>query len=66
MIDFIKTSLSVKPPLKNYVFTHKMIFPKTGIWRGGVTLVPEYEMQPQNHQALPSIDAPSFIVVRKS
>ena len=37
-------------------FRHKAIFSKTGILRGGVTLVPRYKMQTSNHQAPPAKD----------
>lgn len=46
MKEFTKLSLSVKPPMKNSLFSHIMKFSKSGIWRGGVTLVPKYNMQP--------------------
>ena len=54
MNDFVKLSLSAKPPLKNIGFSHIMKFLESGICRGGVTLVPRYNMQPSLHQALPA------------
>jgi len=48
------------------VFRHNVIFSKTGILRGGVTLVPIYEMQTSNHQDLPDKHVQTIIIMRKS
>jgi len=49
-----KMSLEVKPPIKIMVFRHNVIFSKTVVLGGGVTLVPRYKMQTLNHQDLPA------------
>lgn len=43
-----------------------MIFSKIGVLRGGVTLVPKYEMQTSNHPDLPSKCLQTIIIMRKS
>jgi len=48
------------------VFSHNVIFSKSGILMGGLTLVPAYKKQPQNHLDVPPKHVSSFIVVRKS
>ena len=47
-------------------FRHNAIFSKIDVLRGGVTLVPRYEMQTSNHQAHPDKHAKTISVVRKS
>ena len=66
MYDFVKLSLSVKPPLKNIRFSHIMKFLKSYICGGGITLVPRYNIQPSFHQGLPAKHTQTIIVVRKS
>jgi len=43
-----------------------MIFSKSGILMGGLTLVPAYKKQPQNHPDVPVKHVQSFLVMRKS
>ena len=66
MINFTKTSLGVKPPLKISMFRHNVKFSRSGVFMGGWTLVPISKMQPSFHQGLPAKGVWSFIVVRKS
>lgn len=66
MIDFTKTSLGVKPPLKISMFRHNMKFSRSGVLMGGWTLVPTSKVQPWFHQDLPAKHTSNFIFVPKS
>ena len=62
----MKLCLGVKPPMKIEGFRHNTIFSKTGDLRGGLTLVPRWEMQPSFHHGLPLEHAPSLYARHKS
>jgi len=52
--------------MKSIMFRHNTIFSEIGFLRGGVTLVPRYEMQASKHQDLPAKHTPTITIMRKS
>ena len=58
--------LRAKPPSIQQRLRHYPIFPRSANFAGGLTLVPNHDMQPQNHRASSAKHVPGIVIVRKS